>query len=45
MKTHGEATISRVFTLERGDLLEEPGEDQDIGEFEYQFRFATRDGA
>jgi hypothetical protein len=45
LKTHGEATISRVFTLERGDLLEEPGEDQDIGEFEYQFRFATRDGA
>jgi hypothetical protein len=45
LKIHGEATISRVFTLERGDLLEEPGEDQDIGEFEYQFRFATRDGA
>jgi len=45
LKTHGEVTISRVFTLERGGLLEEPGEDQDIREFEYRFRFATRSGA
>jgi hypothetical protein len=46
LKTHGEVTISRVFTLEREDLLEEPGEDQDnINEFEYEFRFAKRDGA
>jgi len=44
LKTHGEVTISRVFTLERGDLVEEPGEDQDIVEFEYQFHFAKRDG-
>jgi hypothetical protein len=49
LKTHREATISRVFTLERGDLLEEPGagqdiEGQDMDEFEYRFRFATRDG-
>ena len=26
-------------------LVEEPGEDQDIEEFEYQFRFAKRDDA
>jgi hypothetical protein len=45
LNTHGEATIGRVFTLERGDLLEEPGENEDTGEFEYRFRFATRDGA
>jgi len=46
LKTHGEVTISRVFTLEREDLLEEPGEDQNnINEFEYEFRFAKRDGA
>ena len=45
LKTHGEATISRVFTMARGDLLEEPSEDQDNGEFEYRFRFATRNGA
>jgi len=45
LRTHGQVTISRVFTLERGDLVEEPGEDQDIEEFEYQFRFAKRDDA
>jgi hypothetical protein len=45
LKTHGEVTISRVFTLEREYLIEEPGEDQNIDEFEYQFRFAKRDGA
>ena len=45
LKTHGEVTISRVFTMERGGLLQEPGEDQDIREFEYRFRFATRSGA
>jgi hypothetical protein len=44
LKTHGEVTISRVFTLERGYLIEEPGDDQNE-EFEYQFRFAKRDGA
>jgi hypothetical protein len=45
LKTHGEVTISQVFTLERKNLVEEPGEDQDIDEFEYRFRFAKRDGA
>jgi hypothetical protein len=45
LKNYGKVTISRVFTLKRGDLVEEPGEDQDIGEFEYQFRFAKQDGA
>src|SRR5258708_3254828 len=45
LKTHGEATISRVFTLKREDLLEEPSEGQDVNDFEYRFRFATRDGA
>ncbi len=45
LKTSGKVKISRVFTLERGDLIEEPGEDEDIGGFEYQFRFAKRDGA
>ncbi len=42
LETHEQVTISRAFTLERGDLLDGPGEDQDIGE--YQFRFARRDG-
>ena len=45
LKTHGEATISRVFTLERGDLMNEPRKNQDIDEFEYRFVFAKRDGA
>jgi hypothetical protein len=45
LKTHGEVTISRVFTLEREYLIEEPSEDQNIDEFEYQFRIAKRDGA
>lgn len=45
LKTSGKVKISRVFTLERGDLIEEPCEDEDIGGFEYQFRFAKRDGA
>ena len=44
LKTDGEVTISRVFTLERGDLVEEPGEDEDIGGFEFQFRFARWKG-
>ncbi len=38
LKTSGEVTIGRVFTLERGDLIEQPAED------EYQFRFAKWDG-
>jgi Domain of unknown function (DUF4263) len=45
LKTYGEATISRVFTLKRTDLLEEPSKEQDIEEFEYHFRFATKEGA
>ena len=44
LKTDGEVTISRVFTFERGDLVEEPGEDEDIGGFEFQFRFARLKG-
>jgi hypothetical protein len=45
LKTNGRVTISRVFTLERGDLINEPSKDQNIDEFEYQFHFAKRDGA
>jgi hypothetical protein len=46
LKTHGEVKISRVFTLKREDLLEEPDEDQNnINEFEYEFRLAKRNGA
>jgi hypothetical protein len=45
LKNHGEVTISRVFTLKRGDLVKEPVKDEDIEAFEFQFRFATRDGA
>lgn len=40
LKTDGKVTISRVFTLERGDLVKEPGELEDIGGFEFHFRFA-----
>ncbi|HEY6847911.1 MAG TPA: Shedu anti-phage system protein SduA domain-containing protein [Terracidiphilus sp.] len=45
LKTNGRVTISHVFTLERGDLINEPSKGQDIDEFEYQFHFAKRDGA
>ncbi len=45
LKTNGTVTVSHVFTLERGDLINEPSKDQNIEEFEYQFRFAKRDGA
>jgi hypothetical protein len=45
LKDNAVVTISRVFTLERGDLVEEPSEDQNFEEFEYQFRFAKRAGA
>lgn len=45
LKDHGEVTISRVFTLERENLIEEPREDQNFEEFEYQFRFAKQEGA
>ena len=47
LKTSGEVTISRVFTLERRDLMEQPlNEDLDIDldVVEYRFRFAKRDG-
>ena len=44
LKTDGEVTISKVFHFERGDLVEEPDEEQlddRIGHegFTYQFRF------
>jgi hypothetical protein len=44
LRNYGEVTISRVFTLERRDLIEEPDKDQDIENFEFQFRFAKRRG-
>ncbi len=45
LKNHGEVTISRAFLFERGDLVEEPGEGQDVDVLEYKFRFAKPDGA
>ena len=33
LKDNAVVTISRVFTLERGDLVEEPSEDQNFEEF------------
>ena len=49
LKTSEEVMIVRVFTLERGDLLGQPAEededlDIDIDKVEYQFRFAKWDG-
>lgn len=45
LRDEGEVTLSKVFTLERGDLLAQPGADENFDTFEYRFRFATRDGA
>lgn len=44
LKNNGEVTISRVFTLERKDLLEEPNDNDGNDEFVYRFSFATRNG-
>ena len=44
LTTYGEVTISRVFTLNRTDLIEEPSDEQERSDFEYHFRFATKDG-
>jgi hypothetical protein len=45
LKDNGKVTVSRVFTLKRGDLIQEPAKDEDVEEFQFQFRFAKRDGA
>jgi hypothetical protein len=45
LKNNGEVTISRVFTLKRGDLIKEPAKDEDVEELQFRFRFAKRDGA
>ena len=45
LKKYGEVAVSRVFTLKRRDLTAEPAKDDDIEEFQFQFRFAKRDGA
>jgi hypothetical protein len=48
LKTIGEVTISRVFTLQRDDLIEpsviNPDLEIDSGEVVYLFRFAKRNG-
>jgi hypothetical protein len=44
LKSAGKVTISRVFTLEREDLVKEPSEEEDDGGFDYRFRFAKLDG-
>lgn len=45
LKSNGKVTVSRVFTLKRGDLIKEPAKDEDVEEFQFRFRFAKRDGA
>ena len=45
LTSSGKTKLSRVFTLERRDLLHEPAEGDDIGGFEFQFRFGKRNGA
>jgi hypothetical protein len=44
LKKDDEAMLGRVFTFERQDLLEEPGSDDEAGEFLYRFRFGRLDG-
>ena len=53
LRDHGSVTLSRVFNFKRGDLLAEPDQagEQDgfedfeaLEDFEYEFRFASRDG-
>lgn len=47
LKTYGEVTISRVFTLQRGDLIEQAVNEDliiDTGEVHHLFRFAKHDG-
>lgn len=43
LKSNGKVTVSRVFTLKRGDLIKEPTKGEEVEEF--RFRFAKRDGA
>jgi hypothetical protein len=45
LKNNGKVTVSRVFTLKRGDLIKEPAKGEDVEEFQFRFRFAKRDGA
>src|ERR1035438_7722259 len=47
LKSSEEVTIGRVFTLGRGDLIEQPAEDAeglDVDKVEYQFRLAKWEG-
>lgn len=47
LRDHGEVTISRVFTFETGDLVDDPGDRDDEGDYDdfvYRFRFAVRRG-
>jgi len=43
LKSNGEVTVSRVFTLKQADLIQEPAKDEEDEEF--QFRFAKREGS
>ena len=47
LRDHGEVTISRIFTFEASDLLDDPGLRGDEGDYDgfvYRFRFAARVG-
>jgi len=47
LRDHGTVTLSRTFTFDRADLVNEPTDEDAEGEyedFEYEFRFGTRSG-
>ena len=47
LRDHGEVTISRMFTFETRDLVDDPGEredEADYDDFVYRFRFAVQRG-
>jgi hypothetical protein len=43
LKSEGKVTLSRVFTLQSGDLVRAPTEEEDDGGFDYRFLFAKRE--